>query len=433
MALLTRLNEAIFTPGGKRSKISPLCRSTVAACALACGDGRLTFAKRSKLDEVLQSLRRIDDFDVHAAVDMFEAFVADCGRDAAAGRQRALEAVAEIAGGTDRAQIVLRAAAAVAGIDGEPSEASRKRIEAIAGRLGLDVSQAQQTPVAPARTPGSGPAVIVLGNEKGGSGKSTVAIHLVAGLRQTGYRVASIDLDARQGTLSRFLDNRKAAYDAGRRDLRMPRHLRLGHSEALQRDEARREERSLLDDALQRAVGCDYVVIDTPGHDTYLSRLAHAYADTLVTPVNDSLLDIDVLAQIDRERRLVLAPSAYSDMVVQTMKRRVANDRPPLDWVVVRNRLAQLDTRNTREVARLLASLGERLGFRLGIGLSERVVFRELFFSGMTVLDLEAPQRGRADASQAHGRAEILELLELLGAPPAAAPGRAAAQVAPTA
>lgn len=405
----------------------------MAACALACGDGRVTFARRSKLDEVLQSLRRIEDFEVHAAVGLFEAFLASCNRETAAGREMALEAVGEIAARTERAQIVLRAAAAVAGVDGELSEMSRTRIEAIAGRLGLPVSQAQHAPVAPVRPAESGPAVIVLGNEKGGSGKSTVAIHLVAGLCQTGYRVASIDLDARQGTLSRFLDNRKAAYEAGRHDLRMPRHLRLGRSEALLRDEARREERSLLDEALQRAAGCDYVVIDTPGHDTYLSRLAHAYADTLVTPVNDSLLDIDVLAQIDRERRLALAPSAYSDMVVQTMKRRVANDRPPLDWVVVRNRLAQLDTRNTREVARLLASLGERLGFRLGIGLSERVVFRELFFGGMTVLDLEGAQRRGADASQAHGRAEILELLELLGAPAAAAPERAAAQAAPTA
>ncbi|MBM3566952.1 MAG: ATPase, partial [Alphaproteobacteria bacterium] len=50
--------------------------------------------------------------------------------------------------------------------------------------------------------------VIVLGNEKGGSGKSTTAMHLIAACLRDGRSVASIDLDARQGTLTRYLSNR---------------------------------------------------------------------------------------------------------------------------------------------------------------------------------------------------------------------------------
>src|SRR3546814_6757451 len=54
------------------------------------------------------------------------------------------------------------------------------------------------------------PYVIVVGSEKGGTGKSTTAIHLTVGLMKLGFRVGTIDLDARQGTFTAFWRNRAA-------------------------------------------------------------------------------------------------------------------------------------------------------------------------------------------------------------------------------
>jgi chromosome partitioning protein len=136
-----------------------------------------------------------------------------------------------------------------------------------------------------------------------------------------------------------------------------------------------------------------------------LTDLGHARADTLITPLNDSFLDIDVLARIDRQRRLVLGPSGYAQMVSRQSEHRVANGQEPIDWLVMRNRLAQLDARNTRDMAGLLGQLSERMGFRLQPGLSERVVYRELFFSGLTLLDQSEPlERTQGDTRSSRRR-----------------------------
>ena len=65
--------------------------------------------------------------------------------------------------------------------------------------MSLDKAQAR-----PAR-------VIVVGNEKGGSGKSTVAMHVaVALVKARPERVATIDLDIRQRSLTHYVENRRA-------------------------------------------------------------------------------------------------------------------------------------------------------------------------------------------------------------------------------
>ncbi len=142
-------------------------------------------------------------------------------------------------------------------------------------------------------------------------------------------------------------------------------------------------------------------------------RLGHANADTLISPLYDSVLDIDVLAQIDREKRQVLGPSAYARMVMQQSEQRVAGGRDPIDWIVMRNRLAQLDARNTRDMTKLLDQLAERMGFRLQPGLSERVIFRELFYNGLTLLDLtEDSDEARVNPSHWNARKEVRDLLK---------------------
>jgi chromosome partitioning protein len=261
----------------------------------------------------------------------------------------------------------------------------------------------------------AGAHLIVLGNEKGGSGKSTTAMHVVVGLLYERRRVGCIDLDLRQATLSRYLVNRAQFCRRGGVRLPMPEQIAIDPPEA---------------EALDRAVAelrarTDVVVIDCPGSDTALARRAHAMADTLITPLNDSFIDFDVLAHVDAEGVKVVRPSHYAEMVWEQRKQRALERRAPIDWIVMRNRLSALDARNKREIANALETLARRIGFRLAPGFGERVIFRELFLKGLTLLDLrEAGSGGGLTMSHVAARQEVRGLLQALRLPagPAAAP-----------
>lgn len=280
-----------------------------------------------------------------------------------------------------------------------------------------------------ARRPGRGPHVVVLGNEKGGSGKSTTALHLIVALLNAGYAVASLDLDARQGTLSRGLENRREF--ARRQDLRlaMPEHRSIPRSQAPTREAAEGEEHARLEEAIAELTCFDFLVVDTPGSDNSLSRLGHTKADTLITPLNDSFLDLDLLARIDPEARRILAPSVYSQMVWEQRQARAAEGRRPIDWIVMRNRLGHVDARSKRNMARLLDELATRIGFRLAPGFGERVIFRELFPKGLTLLDLRERGAGVAlNMSHLAARQEVRALMQAIGLAEPAEDAHAAAR-----
>ncbi len=203
--------------------------------------------------------------------------------------------------------------------------------------------------------------LIVLGNEKGGSGKSTTAMHLVVGLMRDGYRVGAIDLDARQGTLSGYLTSRTAYAQRHNVELPMPVAASVFRSELDSRVEAEAEERGQFQAAMARlSKACDIVVIDCPGADTFLSRLAHSSADTLITPINDSFVDFAMLAKVDPENHAVINPSIYSEMVWEARKKRFAKDKGRIDWIVMRNRLGSTEMRNKRDVGATLETLAKR-------------------------------------------------------------------------
>ena len=261
-----------------------------------------------------------------------------------------------------------------------------------------------------------GPQIFVLGNEKGGSGKSTTAIHLAVALLRQGRKVGTIDLDARQGTLSRLVENREAFVKETGLRLPLPRHARVYRSQLPNRDDAEAEERQVMEQVMQSMAGSDAIIIDTPGSDSYLSRLGHMHADILITPLNDSFLDLDVLAKIDRDGKRILGPSVYSQMVWEQRQMRARMNLPPVDWIVMRNRLAHLDARNKRTVGRLLGELSRRIGFRLMPGFGERVIFRELFPKGLTLLDLRENGAGvNLTMSHLAARQEVRLLLDELG------------------
>jgi chromosome partitioning protein len=255
--------------------------------------------------------------------------------------------------------------------------------------------------------------VIVLGNEKGGSGKSTTAMHLIVGLLRDGYRVGAIDLDARQGTLSGYLAARQAFAAARKVDLPVPRHLSVFRSELDSRAEAEVEEAARFEAALaDLSRDCDIVVIDCPGADTYLSRLGHGAADTLITPINDSFVDFAMLAKVDPDRIEVVHPSIYSEMVWQARKRRFARDRGRIDWIVMRNRMGANEARNKRDVGSTLDALAKRIGFRTVKGFGERVIFRELYLQGLTLMDVREAGLGiQLGMSHVAARAEVRALI----------------------
>lgn len=262
------------------------------------------------------------------------------------------------------------------------------------------------------------PHVIVLGNEKGGSGKSTTAMHLIVALLREGHRVGSIDLDARQGTLSRYIENRQAFNAADGANLPVPAHHRIPRSTLDSAAAARADEAERLDAAMAALADCDFIVIDTPGSDSGLSRLGHARADTLITPLNDSFLDLDLLARLDGSGRRILGPSVYSEMAWEQKKQRALADGGSIDWIVMRNRLSSLDARNKRNIGRLLEELSRRIGFRLAPGFSERVIFRELFPRGLTLLDLRDGETGVTfSMSHVAARQEVRALLSAIGLP----------------
>ena len=262
---------------------------------------------------------------------------------------------------------------------------------------------------------GDRPIVIVIGNEKGGTGKSTTAMHLAVGLLYSGLRVGTLDLDLRQATLTRYLNNRRQF--AGREgDVPLTERFELA-AEAAEIDEE--GARSRIRAALAGLGDCDAVVIDTPGHPSTLSRVGHEEADILITPVNDSLIDIDVLAEIDPVNRTVVSPSFYCRMAWEYHNRRIVEGRTPIDWIVIRNRLPHVHSNNQRDVDAILRKLSRRIGFRLAPGLGERVVFRELFLNGLTVLDLPTVDPARAEgASQRSAREEIDALLRAIAVAP---------------
>ena len=158
--------------------------------------------------------------------------------------------------------------------------------------------------------------VVVLGNEKGGSGKSTVAMHVAVALMKAGQRVATIDLDGRQKSFSHYIENRAAWAKHAKIDLELPTHHCIARAEGhkvVDNEVAEFTAFAQAVDSLEHTH--DFIVIDTPGHDSYLMRLAHSMADTLITPLNDSFVDFDVLGTVDPATFAVTGTSHYAEMV----------------------------------------------------------------------------------------------------------------------
>lgn len=247
--------------------------------------------------------------------------------------------------------------------------------------------------------------LIVFANEKGGTGKSTTAVHVAVALAAQGRAVAALDLDSRQRTMARYFENR--AETATRRDrvLAVPKFATIKGDSLAEFDNMLAE----------LSEGAEFLVIDTPGRDDKLARASALRADTLVTPMNDSFVDLDLIGQVDGENYKVKRPSFYAELIFEARRDRAKADGATIDWVVLRNRLAQIEARNMKRVGAAMGELARRVGFRIVPGLSERVIYRELFPSGLTLLDLDMIR----DAGLSHiaARQELREMITALALP----------------
>jgi chromosome partitioning protein len=260
-------------------------------------------------------------------------------------------------------------------------------------------------------------SVIVVGNEKGGAGKSTIAIHTAVALLHAGAKVAVLDLDLRQQTMGHFFANRAKWLEANGASAPMPiEHPVSSDGAALARapdDEAL----ARFEDAFaESSQGVDFVLLDTPGADTAISRAAHGLADLIVTPMNDSFVDFDMLGVVDPVTLELTRHSLYSETVWNSRKARAAKDRKMIDWVVLRNRLAPTEARNRKRLDERVTALAKKVGFRVGPGLRDRVIYRELFPFGLTIADL-SPQIRPVAMSLQHvaARQELRAVMTALG------------------
>lgn len=246
---------------------------------------------------------------------------------------------------------------------------------------------------------------VVFANEKGGTGKSTTAVHVAVALAVTGHRVAAIDLDHRQRTMARYFENREATARRNNVALPTPAWATL----SLQTPTG-------LDQEISRiGSNADFVIIDTPGRDDPLTREAISRAHTIVTPMNDSFVDLDLIGQVDPETYKIKRPSFYAELIWDLRKTRGREDGTTVDWVVLRNRLQHIDANNMRRVARAMFELSKRAGFRIIPGLGERVIYRELFPKGLTLLDTGAI--GGIGISHIAARQELREMIAALALP----------------
>jgi chromosome partitioning protein len=262
---------------------------------------------------------------------------------------------------------------------------------------------------------------ITLVNEKGGTGKSTLAVHLLVALQARGHQVAAVDLDFRQRTLSRYLENR------ARHQPQLPavKVVVPSLSELDSRAAAGERDCAALNTEVDElARENEFVIIDCPGSDSPRTRLAMTLANTLITPLNDSFVDLDLLGQVEPANHQAKRLGFFAEAIWQARQQRALSKQPALDWVVVRNRLTMLDARNKRRVNAALEALQGRVACRYVSGLAERVIYRELFPAGLTLLDMSADssagsQMPKMTTSHLAARQELRNFINALNLPEA--------------
>ena len=231
--------------------------------------------------------------------------------------------------------------------------------------------------------------IIVFSNLKGGTGKSTTALSVIVGLLRRGKSVASLDLDMDQEALARYLFNRTRFAKLTKLRIGMPNHHRFTEIDPGGNGAELSTRLDILSGLIDNLVAeNDYLVIDCPSLDNPLTRAVTARADVLTSPVNESFLDIDVIGEVRGSPPTVTRVGPFAEMIGAEMQRRRDEGIDPLEWIVVRNRRNPTATRHTAAIGTVLGELSRNLSFRVTDGFVDRLIFRELFLVGLSILDL---------------------------------------------
>lgn len=251
--------------------------------------------------------------------------------------------------------------------------------------------------------------IIVIGNEKGGTGKSTIAMNLAIKLLLENFKIAVIDLDGRQSSLTKYIANRRQFSEKNNLSLPLPLHYVF---EPLKDESNTQEIKDLIEELSTR---CDAIIIDIPGSKNYLFDLAHQYPHTLITPIGDSLIDLSVIADINPENGEVVSTGHYSEYVWEVKKQRASKNLPYLNWIICGNKISPIRSKNRNIVFDKLEELSKLYGFRFTEGLKDRVIYKELFLDGLTVLDLNNPKLNRRmTVSHLAAKMELNALVEFI-------------------
>lgn len=260
--------------------------------------------------------------------------------------------------------------------------------------------------------------IIVIGNEKGGSGKTTTAMHLTISFLKLNFRCATIDLDYRQQSFTHYIENRKESCRKYGIELLTPNHYTLlpfdndSKAECAIKDEENLK--SLIDAC---SAENDFIIIDTPGNDTNLSRAAHKMANTVITPINDSFVDLDLIGNLKSDDLATKRPGIYSAMFWEAKMKRIREDKQEINWFVVRNRLSTLNAINKRRMSNALLKLSKKFGFKIAPGFCDRVIFKELFLDGFTLHDVGKVDKVRITPSMMSARMELTSFMNSLAIP----------------
>lgn len=251
--------------------------------------------------------------------------------------------------------------------------------------------------------------IIVVANEKGGTGKSTLSMHMATKLLYENFKVAVIDLDGHQGSLTKYIENRRNFCTKNKIQLPSPVHYVF---EPVAKEANKEEIENLIAELSTRF---DAIIIDTPGSRNYLFELAHKFLHTLITPIGDSLVDLSAIADINPETGEILKSGHYAEFVWETKKKLAANDLPYLNWIICGNKVSSLRSKNKDMVFAKLESLSKLYGFRFTQGLKDRVIYKELFLDGLTILDMASPKlHRRMCVSHLAAKMEINSLAEFI-------------------
>lgn len=255
------------------------------------------------------------------------------------------------------------------------------------------------------RRPEINAQIIVFANEKGGVGKSTLAFHTAIFLARAGQKVLAIDLDRRQRSLERALENREATCRSLGIDLPSPQHLALGHPSGAM----------LMQEIARAGHNCQTVIIDVPGHDSPIARRAIAMADKLVTPVNPNFIDLDSVAQFNPATRKFNRLGKFAEMVSQLQSERHERGLSKTDWMIVKNRVRRNERVQLERFNQAIDQLPAHINARLTCGLPERVAFRELFLFGLTYADCgDLPEVGAFKMQNGDAMTRLLGEMDVL-------------------